>query len=131
MRANKKMWFAVSAVLFFKPKKRGQANRYLLWENVYLVNALTPAAAQKRGAQLAKAEAGHEGITLNGKPVDVIFAGIRKIIACAANPADGGGPDVIRLKDGIEATYSEFTVRKRSDITAFVKGKAVSVVYES
>ncbi len=59
-----------------------------------------------------------------------VFAGIRKVPCCAANPERSGVPEVTTVHDGIEATYSSFTLASARDLRKLVSGRAVELVYE-
>jgi len=118
VKPSAKIWYAASVLLAFK-LERGKQARLPVWENVYLIQANSPAEARKRAEALGRAEAGQEVVELEGKPARVVFAGVRKILTCAANPARPGPSTVSKLHDGMEA-----------NLRKLVRGEAVSVVYE-
>lgn len=121
-------WYAVSAILAMQRRTRP---RYLVFENVYLVRAKSPVDARKRGAILGQAEArAQDGLTWNGQPAQMVFGGIRKVVACAANPGLPGDGTVTRIHEGAEATYSRFLVQGKAEFRKLIEGKPVPVVYE-
>lgn len=121
------VWFAVSAVTVLE---RRRTPRYLAFESVYLVEAASEKAARKKGAALARAEAKSGGIIeKDGFRGRMRFAGIRKVLWCAANPARVGPPEVDAVHDGTEATFSLFEVRTKADLARLVKGKPTTLVY--
>lgn len=121
-------WYAVHVIMFFKVK-RGKQQVFPVWENIYLVNAKGPAQAKRRGEALGRAEE-EDGLTWEGKPVTMVFGGIRKVMSCAADPTRPGPSDVKKLYDGVEATFNAYAVASRKDLNALIAGKNARVVYE-
>ena len=123
-------WFAASVVMYFRLKDEPQ-DEFYLWENVYLVDADDGAQARAKAEVLGRLEEGDSSgsLTINGKPAESVFGGIRKIISCSP-PLLSPSVDSLSLEDGMEATYSAFTVGSREDLEAFIRGESVRVVYE-
>lgn len=129
--AAKRIWFAAHALFYFKLKK-GKQTTFTVMENVYLVHARNGNEARSRAEALAQAEAvADDSLTVDGKPAVMVFAGLRKILWCAADPSRPGGPEVEKVYDGIEATYSTFTVQGRRELKALLEGKRATVAYEA
>ena len=128
-RSRKSIWFAVSAV---QALERREVPRYFVYENVYLVRATTAKNARRRGEAFARAEVEGEAGIVNwdGRPGKLSFVGIRKVVECAADPSRSGPSDVTRVYDGVEATYSCFLLRTKRELSRFISGKPVAVVYE-
>ncbi|WP_157758568.1 DUF4288 domain-containing protein [Cystobacter fuscus] len=130
MRGKAKTWYAASVVLFFRLKS-GRQRKFTVWENVYLIAARTPAEAlaraEERGRQATDPQ---DEITWNGKPAEIVFGGIRKLITCAADPILSNQALVTRLHDGVEATYSSFTVNSKAELDALIRGESVAVLYD-
>ncbi|CAM3526387.1 DUF4288 domain-containing protein [Corallococcus soli] len=129
MKRKQRLWYAASVVLFFR-RTTGRQRTFPVWENVYLIEASNDEEARQRAEALGRAEAGQEGLKLNGKPAELVFGGVRKVVSCAANPAVPGKSTVAKLYDGIEATYSTFVVQSRKDLEKLIQGEPVSVLYE-
>lgn len=129
MKQTRQFWYAASVILVFR-LKTGRQRSFPVWENVYLIEAGNDAEARQRAEELGRAETAQEGIELNGKPAELVFGGVRKVVSCAADPAVPGESMVSKLYDGVEATYSSLVVKSRADLEKLIKGKPVTVVYE-
>ena len=131
MTGRKKTWYAASVVMFFRLKS-GRQKKFSAWENVYLIASNSPEEAMVRAEELGQGSAStsDEGVTWGGKPADIVFGGVRKLLTCAADPASGEMSPVTKLHDGVEATYSTFTVKSRAELDALIRGDAVSVLYD-
>lgn len=123
-------WFAASVVMYFRLKDVPQ-EEFVVWENVFLVDAPDAGAARSKAEALGRMEEGDDDGTLqlNGRPAEAIFGGVRKVVTCAPSLL-GQSVDNSHLEDGTEATYSTFIVRNRQDLEAFIRGEPVPVVYE-
>ena len=124
-------WWAAHVVLYLKESRARQAT-FLAEENVYLVRARGEAEARKRGASLGRAECVPDNsLRVNGRPAKIVFGGVRRVTWCAADPrSETKWPWVRKLRPGVEATFSTFVVRSRSDLDALIEGRSVSVRYE-
>jgi hypothetical protein len=125
-------WYAVSGVLYFRLRDVPEQGEFFVWENIYLVNAATAAEARERGEALGKAEAAasDEELSWKDQPAELVYGGIRKVVACAPNPQTEELTDFEKLHDGVEATYSGFTVRGEAALRELISGAPVAVVYE-
>jgi hypothetical protein len=123
-------WYAASVVMYFQLQNEPQSEFYI-WENVYLVEAPDAASARVKAEALGRLEEGDDDGTLtwNGKPARQVYGGIRKLLSCAPS-LTGRSADNSRLEDGMEATFSAFTVEGREQLDAFIRGAPVKVIYE-
>jgi hypothetical protein len=129
---SKTRWFAVSAILYFRIKKSSRQANYLVWENVYLVRAESANTARRRASFYARAAAGDDGgdLIVNGRPATLVFGGVRKVVECLGDPTSFR-PNVVKaIHDGVEATYSAFLVRGKSDLLRLIHGKPTKIVYK-
>jgi hypothetical protein len=112
-------WYAAHLVLFFRLKRR-RPSRFLVWENIVLLKAKSLeeafAKAEERGRQ--DAGAGDESLHLDDEPAELVFAGVRKLVACQ--------DETKRPTDGTEISYTEMELRSEEDIRKLVAGKPVS-----
>jgi hypothetical protein len=68
-------WYAVSAVVYFKLKDAPDQDEFVVWENVYLVDAANGVEARARGEALGRADAANPGdLRQDGRPAEMIFA---------------------------------------------------------
>ena len=118
-------WFAVHVCMYFSRSGRTQAS-ISIWENVFLVLARGPGDARRKGERIGRGEQLLTGVTWAGKPAQLLFGGVRKVVSCAAATTRSGSSDVLALHSGVEVTYSEFRVRK-SDLKAFLRGQSVKL----
>ena len=130
MASSKVVWYAVHVINYFRLRKRIEKS-YLVFENVYVVRARSFEEARIRGEQYGREDAAVEDqTTINGVPARQIFGGVRKIVACAARAGAPQGPEVVRMQDGVEATYSRFIVNGQGRLRALLRGKRVAAIYE-
>jgi len=123
------IWYAAHAVMYFKTGKNQRI--FLLFENVYLVKARSPTEVRRIATRLARAGVSRDGSDrVNGKPATCEFGGIRKIIECMGDATTFRPAEVRVVHQGMEATYSIYTVRGRKALRAFARGDAVDVAYQ-
>ncbi len=75
-------WYCAHAIFYFELKDEPQ-DSYVIWENVYLVEAPTDDEALSKAGEYARREEAESSdtTTLNDKPCLYKFAGIRKLIS--------------------------------------------------
>ena len=129
MRRPRRSWYAASVIMYVRLKS-GRQRTFPVDENVFLVSARSFEDARERAEELGRAAEGQEGLRWNGRPAEMVFGGVRKVVSCAADPAVPGESEVIKLYDGVEATYSSFLVKGRSELEALIQGKPAAVLYE-
>ncbi|HEY8504772.1 MAG TPA: DUF4288 domain-containing protein [Gemmataceae bacterium] len=118
------MWYAAHLVELFRYVNPADQHEFRFYENVVLIEAETSKEAWEKAEQLGKEEAtasANSGTTVNGKPVVMEFAGIRKLVECL--PYD---PDNF-FTTGTEITYSEMSVKTEEDLMQYLRGKPVDV----
>ena len=124
------IWYAASVVLYFKHRDRKPQREFLVWENVYLIQAASPAKAKAEARKLGKADAvGDPEQTLDGRFVKTVFAGISKLIEVGPSPLRIGPSPVTKLVSGVEASWSEYVVKSEEQVKELVAGKAVKLTY--
>jgi hypothetical protein len=131
-RRNGAIWYAVHFILVIehiKRKKRGP--RCIAYENVYLVQARSPAEARRKGERLGHGEVTNDDtLQWNGSPARYVYGGIRKIISCSAHFSRPGDGLVRVLRDGDEASYSMYVVPDSASLRRLIDGGAVNLRYE-
>lgn len=119
-------WFAAHIVIGMK--RRDGIGPISVYENVVLVEALSPSEARQISINMGKAEAEiDDTLTIGGQPAVRIFAGTRKIVN-VSNP-DSVDLDQDRPVSGTEITYSEFEVSDDAALQRFAHGETVEVRY--
>lgn len=102
-----------------------------VWENIVLVQADTPEAAEQAARQIGLADEGNSDGTLtwNGKKARWAFAGIRRLVSCMdiIHHAPLDGPEIQTVGHGTEVTYLQFTLKSHEDLQAFLKGSEVEL----
>jgi hypothetical protein len=118
------MWYCVHALLYFTYED-GNQQEYLVWENLYLIEADSPDEAKERGERFGRAnESSPEaGLTLNGRPARRRFASIRKVVECVDLDTESGMPT-----NGTEVSYSEFVVSS-VEFTKLIDAETAEVTY--
>ena len=116
-------WFAASIVLYVKYKDNKQ-NNYPIWENIYLISAMTPNEAYRKAISLGKNQQGDSNGTLKWckRPACWKYAGVRKIIECTERNN--------KPTDGTEISYAQMLIKNRNDLKKLIKCKPVEVIYE-
>ncbi|MBN2219029.1 MAG: hypothetical protein JW697_01990 [Kosmotogaceae bacterium] len=95
-----------------------------IWENVFLICGSDVQDAEDKMNRLGSEIQNACGrVYLDGVAVSENYEGIRKIISAK----DDDVYDIIM--DGSELTYSRFEVSSYEDLSKFVKGEEVNVVY--
>ena len=112
-------WHAVHLVLQVHPDEPGPAGTLVVFENVHVVRAASDKEARARGDALGReAELGGEGLEWDGRPARLVFAGVRKVVAC--DPDDV--PDGALPEDGAEVTYGIYSFDEAAELEAYLTG---------
>lgn len=122
-------WYCAHAIFYFELKDEPQ-DSYVMWENVYLVEASTDDEARTKAEEYAKTEEADSSdtLTLNDKPCRYKFAGIRKLITVSYIEKAPDKPDDVPVS-GAEVTYSEFEVDTLEEVLKLARGEFVEVLY--
>jgi hypothetical protein len=121
-------WYAASVIFVFKVRS-GEQKRFPVWENVYLIEADTDAAALQKAEKIGKEQlVDDDTLTVDGRPADLKYCGVRKLITIQ-NPFPAA-PNDAPPSQGTEITYSAFSLDSERDIEKLVRGCPVSVLYE-
>jgi hypothetical protein len=122
-------WYCAHAIFYFELKEESQ-DSYLIWENVYLVEAPSDDEARSKAEKYARAneESSGDDLKLNDKPCRYRFAGIRKLITVSYIEEAPTKPDDAPVS-GAEVTYSEFEVDTLHQVMKLAKGDRVDVLY--
>src|SRR5262245_37645569 len=98
-------WFTAHAVMYFEHTD-GPQDGYVVWENVFLVDAADSKQAHVMAEAFARREETGErnSLTVNDRPARLVFGGIRQVVSVCHNGVTG------ELASGDEVTYSEFEV---------------------
>ena len=113
-------WYAAHLVMYFRPKKRTQ-KRFLVWENIILINAESEQSAFAKAEERGRQDGGNDdSLRVNDEPAELMFAGVRKLVLCR----DEGR----RPTDGTEISYTQMEVRSEEAIHKLVAGEPVSVL---
>ena len=113
-------WYAAHVVMMVERKERGQKH-FPLWENIILLQAASEQEAFALAEKHGRGEEGDDDGTFrwDGHAARWVFAGVRKITACADASKKPG--------HGAEITYVEFEASSRENVAKFVEGKPVSL----
>jgi hypothetical protein len=122
-------WYCAHAIFYFELKDEPQ-DSYLIWENVFLVEAPSDDEARSKAEKYARAdeESSSNDLKLNDKPCLYRFGGIRKLITVSYIEESSGRPDDVPVS-GAEVTYSQFVVNTLDDVIKLSKGDMVDVLY--
>ena len=118
-------WFAAHLIEYAKFKD-GIQDYYPFYENVVLIEANSAEEAWDKATQFGKeSESNDESVTWNDRPVNMVFAGVRKIIAPARSEELNSLP-----KHGTELTYSLLVIDKEEDFRNYVNNEPADVHYD-
>jgi hypothetical protein len=122
-------WYCAHAIFYFELRDEPQ-DSYLIWENVYLVEASSDEEALSKAEKYAKTEeaSGSDTLTLNDKPCRYKLAGIRKLITVSYIEEAVDKPNDVPVS-GAEVTYSELEVDTLDEVMKLAKGEMVEVLY--
>jgi hypothetical protein len=126
------IWFAAHAVYVFEPVS-GRQKSFKVLENVLMVRARSSKSALASALVVARREASDDpSLVIDGKPARQRFLGIRKVVACAADPFDDSSTDgqVRTIRQGTEATYFSYRVASRAALNRLVVGKDAKITLE-
>ena len=113
-------WYAAHIVTYFRRKRSPQPRRFVVWENVVLIRAASDEEAFARAEERGRRDAGDpdESLRINGRPAEMVFAGVRKVVLCQDEDRRPG--------DGTEVTYTEMQLGSEEMIRKLVAGEPVS-----
>ena len=115
-------WFAAHIMMLVRFKD-GRQDVWPVHENVVLFRG-TAEEARAKARRRGLADQGDAAGTYEwmGRPAELVFAGLRKVVACAPDDGDPG--------EGTEVSYSELLVRSRADLERLASGRPTEVHYE-
>lgn len=115
-------WYSAHIVMFVEFLQSAQ-DRFPVWENVVLIEAVTEEEAFEKAESYGRSEEGDDSGSFRwGKqPARWIFAGVRKLTECQC--------DADRPGDGTELTYIEMELDSREAVKKLAAGKPVHVDY--
>jgi len=119
------MWYCAHAIFWYKQDSQESV---LVHENVYLIEAVDADEAFRKAEILCREnedfnEDGH--LFLNDKPVQYVFAGIRKLITVLQDELASVG----KLHSELEVTYSEFEVDTVEEVEKLASGDPTELLY--
>jgi hypothetical protein len=114
------VWYTAHLVLYFRYKRKRPQKRFLIWENIILVQAESQeeafAKAEERGREDAAAD---DTLRIDNEAAELVFAGVRKLVLCQDEDRQPA--------DGTEVSYTEMEVSSEEAIRKLVAGQPVSV----
>lgn len=125
-------WYAASVITYFRILEEADQDEFVVLENVYLLEAADDDDALRKAEECGRANVVEDDtLWAGGKPAREEFGGVRKVLSVAPNVFTRTNRSLVtRIEDGVEATFSSFTVRGRDRLSALISGQAVEVVYE-
>jgi hypothetical protein len=116
-------WYAAHVVMAHYLKS-GPQRSFLVFENIFLLNARSWKEASAKAERLGREEAEVVGdcdgsLRVDGKPAVLRFAGVRQVVEC--------DPPNERPADGDEVSYNELRFASARDVDKFANGRAVSM----
>jgi len=111
-------WYGVHVVMAVRFKD-GNQNAFPAWENLFLVEAASLAAAEKKGQKLGQEIAGDAGGSLqwNGRPARWELAGVRKSVEIS-----GKAPLKDEPGDGTEVSYNKLEFEGEQALRDYARG---------
>jgi uncharacterized protein DUF4288 len=122
------MWYAAHVIMHYKLKDgTNTENSCVVHENVFLIEARDLSEAWDKSRRIGKEGEGDDGgtLTLDGRPAQCRFAGIRKLVECQRRDGADERPD-----DGTELTYSLLILRDDDELAKLLRGEPAEVSYE-
>lgn len=129
-------WYAAHLICYFQFQD-GNQDTYPVWEHVVLIEAASFEAATQEASRIGReayAYTTDHGTTWEGRPVNQVFAGVRKVISCddTVPLSQIPGPESAswRPHHGTEITYLQLEVSTAEALQQLVAGDPVQVRYE-
>lgn len=122
------MWFAAHVILLARFKD-GNQDSFPVWENIILIEAESADEAWEKAERNGAESASVGEFSFDDRPAYWEFAGVRKLLQIGTmDPQERmpGGHE----ENGIEATYSAFTLKNEEDVRKLVDNQAVELIYE-
>lgn len=122
-------WFTAHILMYFELKTpdpgQGDQSEFVVWENVVILsgNSLDEVFEKARKRGQADERNGGDDLTWEGRPVRMVFGGLRKIVECDSE-IEGA------LSEGDELTYSEMKVQGSENLRRLISGEKVQVLLE-
>ncbi|MCB0625153.1 MAG: DUF4288 domain-containing protein [Saprospiraceae bacterium] len=119
-------WYSASAIFYFEYKD-GKQDDYLVWENVYLLEASSVDEARSKAESYARQYEGDSSGTLqlDGRAVTQRYCGLRKLMEARNSICLTEGS-----LEGAEVTFSKFLVKDRKSLDRLTSGESVEVIYD-
>ncbi len=119
-------WYAAHVIISVKFRE-GPQGAIPVYENVFLVEGESDEQVRAKAEALGRADEVHdESRTWEGRPADMVFEGIRKVIEIQSPPSMMEKNIPI---DGSEVTYSNFQVESEEALQRLVNGEEVDIRY--
>ena len=125
------VWYVAHAILSLEHLEEPR-DRFLIWENLLIIDALDPEqaweAAETRAAQDATPEDayflpdGQPATILDGRPARWRYMGVRKVVAVAHDTEEGV------LHSGDEVSYNEFEATSIEQVESLARGDEVMLL---
>jgi hypothetical protein len=116
-------WYAAHSITYVKFKD-GNQDKYPIWENIILIEALSNSEAWDKAIARAKEDEDKEESDLlwGDRPAIFVFAGIRKIVLCVDAEE--------RPNHGTEITYSQMEIDSLESLSKFLRGEDLLLKYD-
>ena len=116
-------WYSVHVVMLVHFKD-GNQDSLPAWENVYLIQAVDPDEASRKGETIGKQNEGDSSGTFfwEDRPAEWMFKGIRKITEIAGFPS----PSNI-AEDVVEITYQTIEFDNEVSLKSYLNAEPVSI----
>jgi hypothetical protein len=116
------MWYAAHAIFYFRHRGKRRQNLFVVWENIYLVNARTYEEARHKATQIATEECVDDPtLTVDGCPAEYVFAGIRETVEVSHRGKTNA------LRSGDEITYLVHHLPDLKSVKRLASGQEVSM----
>ena len=123
-------WYAASAIYVSTPLNRENRSGVFVEERIYLVAACEDDEALKQAEVIARAEENKGQLELDGVPAMETFVGIRKVILVRSH-LKLTSEETAHPSNGSELTFAFFRLKDDKSLEAFLRGDAVSMIYEA
>ena len=118
-------WYAAHIIEYFKFRD-GVQDSYPFFENVVLIEAESCEEAWDKALKFGQDnESDDESLTWNDRPAQLVFAGVRKVIAPSSDEEPERSPG-----HGTELTYSQMVIDKEEDFRQFLENEPTHVRIE-
>jgi hypothetical protein len=130
MIVNDKNPYYIAHVIIWVRFKDGNQDEYPVWENIYIIKADSDKEAWEKAEREGRIyPSSDDDLTVDGRPAEWIFGGVRKVIHSISGSSINVQIDLMQ-ENIAELTWNEFTVPDKETLDKLISGEPVNIRYD-